>query len=135
MNNGVYGIAGLYPDRKKNDGVINSEKELYDLLAGIPEGEKLIQILSRFALKENTPTIIPVENITELTAVILNALRAGDIVTKNDQTGAHAYTVSYRSENGLCLTYCDCENVETVAYEIVEGVWTYQSTDITPIHE
>lgn len=30
MKNGVYGIAGVYPDRTKNDGKIDSEKEVYE---------------------------------------------------------------------------------------------------------
>ena len=42
--------------------------------------------------------------------------------------------VSYKGAGGLCLTYADCENVETVAYNRSSaGEWTYDSTDVTHI--
>lgn len=134
MNNGIYGIPGLVPTTK-NDGRIDSEKEVYDFLKDMPEYGKLAEILSHFALKDSTPTIIKVTDITALTGDQLDALRCGDVVVKKTGTMEHRYHVSYKDETngGLCLTYVDCENVETVAYEKREGVWTYDSTDITNI--
>lgn len=133
MEKGTYGIAGIAPDKTKDNGVVDSEKEVLSLLEGFKENDKLKEILSHFALKDSTPTIITVSNITALTAEKLESLRAGDIVLKEDETGKHAYTVSYRSASGLCLTYADCENVETVAYEKSGSTWSYDSTDITHI--
>lgn len=124
MSKENYGFAGMKPN---NNGVIDNDVEIMELLKGLPEGVKLAQILERF------PVMITVTDITGLTAQQLDALRASDRVNKVDITGVHSYCVSYKSDNGLCLTYTDCENVETVAYEIVEGVWTYQSTDVTHI--
>lgn len=134
MNKGIYGIPGLVPTTK-NDGEIDSPKEVYDFLKDMPEYSKLAEILSHFALKGSTPTIIKVTDITALTGDQLDALRCGDVVIKKTGTMEHRYNVSYKDETvgGLCLTYADCENVETVAYEKREGVWTYDSTDITNI--
>jgi hypothetical protein len=63
----------------------------------------------------------------------IESLQAGDMVIKRDSSGDHSYRVSFKSATGICLTYSDCENVETVAYDKVEGVWTYDSTDVTNI--
>ena len=127
MNTGVYGIAGLVPDKTKNNGAIDSEQEVYDLLSGMPEGEKLAQILSRFTLS------VEVTDIKALSDRLCEALRPGDIVVKVDGTGKHAYLVSYKGTGGLCMTYSDCENVETVAYNKTEDGWAWDSTDITHI--
>lgn len=137
MNNGIYGIAGVWPDRTKNNGVIDSEKEVYALLQGMPESERLAQILSRFALKQNTPTVIEVTDITALTGAQLDALRNGDMVVKITGTQKHTYIVTYKDETAgeLLLTYCDWQNVEGVYYEKQEGTWTYVQTDYTHISQ
>lgn len=77
--------------------------------------------------------IIDVNNIKALTNAQCEALRAGDIVNKVDGTGKHAYRVSFKNATGLCLTYSDCENVETVAYEKSNDNWAWDSTDVTAI--
>lgn len=135
MKTGVYGIAGAVDPKMEHDGKIDLEKEVESFLEGFSESDKLKQIFAYYALKSNTPSRISVTDITALTADQLDALRCGDQVIKQTGTMNHCYTVSYKDETvgGLCLTYCDCENVETVAYEKVDGVWTYQSTDITHI--
>lgn len=137
MKQGVYGIAGLYPDRTKNDGKVDSEQEIIQMLEGFPEGEKLMEVLSRFALKDNTPTVITVANIQALTGEQLDALRNGDMVIKVTGNQKHTYTVTYKDavKGELLLSYVDWQNVEGVYYEKVEGVWTYIQTDNTPIHE
>lgn len=123
MNKRIYILA----KNTKNDGKVDNTQEVYDFLSGLKEGDKLIQILSSF------PVIITVNDITAIDGETLDALRAGDVVVKHDQTGDHAYRVSFRGETGLCLTYSDCENVETVAYEKTEDTWAYDSTDVTHI--
>ena len=82
---------------------------------------------------DNAAQIIDVSNIKALTNAQCEALRAGDIVNKVDATGKHAYRVSYKTTTGLCLTYSDCENVETVAYEKSNDNWAWDSTDVTSI--
>lgn len=75
-----------------------------------------------------------VTDMTALTSAQCEALECGDVVIKEDSTGRHAYMVSFKKAGvGMCITYTDCENVETVAYNCVEGVWTYDSTDVTHI--
>ena len=75
-----------------------------------------------------------VGSMTVISGDILEHLNAGDKIIKRDSTGDHAYTVSYKGAGGLCLTYADCENVETVAYNRSSaGEWTYDSTDVTHI--
>lgn len=78
---------------------------------------------------------IEVTDITKLTDEQLDALNCGDRVIKKTGTAEHAYVVSYKdAENGgLCLTYADAENVETVSYDHGESGWTYNSTDTTHI--
>ena len=75
-----------------------------------------------------------VTDMTALTSAQCEALECGDVVIKEDSTGRHAYMVSFKKAGtGMCITYTDCENVETVAYNCAEGVWTYDSTDVTHI--
>ena len=74
-----------------------------------------------------------VDGVTALTAEQLDALKAGDVVVKTTGDLKHAYKVTFRNDTGMCITYADAENVETVSYDKIEGVWTYNSTDITPI--
>lgn len=74
-----------------------------------------------------------VENITALTNAQAEALKAGDVVVKVTGNMKHAYKVTFRNDTGMCITYADAENVETVSYDKIEGTWTYNSTDITPI--
>lgn len=82
---------------------------------------------------DNAVQIIDVNNIKALTNAQCEALRAGDIVNKVDGTGKHAYRVSFKTASGLCLTYSDCENIETVAYEKTNDDWAWDSTDVTAI--
>ena len=74
---------------------------------------------------------IEVADITALTDDQLDALNVGDKVAKKTGTAQHLYTVTYKdAENGgLCLTYADAANVETVSYDHTESGWAYNSTD------
>ena len=78
---------------------------------------------------------IEVSDITALTDDQLDALNVGDKVAKKTGTAQHLYTVTYKdAENGgLCLTYADAANVETVSYDHTESGWAYNSTDKTHI--
>ena len=78
---------------------------------------------------------VEVEDITALTDEQLDSLNVGDKVAKITGTAKHLYIVTYKdAENGgLCLTYADAANVETVSYDHGESGWTYNSTDKTHI--
>lgn len=78
-------------------------------------------------------SLIEVSDMTALTSQQIETLQTGSRVTKSDASGKHAYTVTFRSATGICLTYADAENVETVSYDKAGGTWTYNSTDVTPI--
>lgn len=123
MNKRIYILA----QNTKNDGKVDDPQEVYDFLKGMPESAKLLDILAKF------PIAITVNDITAISGDQLEALRAGDVVIKHDGTGDHSYRVSYKGATGVCLTYSDCENVETVAYEKTGDTWAYDSTDVTHI--
>ena len=81
-----------------------------------------------------TIAMLVVASMVTLTTSQINTLSAGDIVLKKDVSGYHAYIVSYKKEGtGICLTYTDASCVETVSYDLVDGEWVYNSTDISPI--
>lgn len=79
------------------------------------------------------PLKIEVSNIKALTSAQCESLKPGDIVVKITGNDKHSYRVSYKGQTGLCLTYSDCENVETVAYEKENDAWAWDSTDVTNI--
>ena len=101
---------------------------LLDKPVTIKIGKKKLQ-----EVLDESPKRIIVTDIGAMTDVQINALRCGDVVLKEDSTGQHAYLVSFRSATGICLTYTDCENVETVAYDKTDDGWVYNSTDVTHI--
>lgn len=98
----------------------------------IDSGGALAQILLELA---NAAKPIEVADITALTNDQLDALNVGDKVAKQTGTAQHLYVVTYKdAENGgLCLTYVDAANVETVSYDHTESGWAYNSTDKTHI--
>ena len=78
--------------------------------------------------------MLVVASMLTLTTSQINTLSAGDIVLKQDESGYHAYLVSYKKDGtGICLTYTDASCVETVSYDLVDGEWVYNSTDLTPL--
>lgn len=101
-------------------------------VAVIKIGGKLLEDIIKQINTEGLKRIV-VTDMEALTGEQIEALQAGDMVVKRDATGDHSYRVSYKGATGICLTYSDCENVETIAYEKVEGTWTYDSKDVTHI--
>lgn len=77
---------------------------------------------------------IYVKNIQKLTNAQICVLNAGDEVVKETGNQKHIYIVSYKEQGqGMCLTYTDASVVETVSYDLINGVWTYNSTDSTSL--
>lgn len=74
---------------------------------------------------------IEVSDITALTAAQLDALNVGDAVIKKTGDDRHLYLVTYKATTGggICLSYFDAVNVETVSYDRTESGWAYNSTD------
>ena len=86
-------------------------------------------------LVENGSIKANVSNIKSLSNDVINNLRCGDVVLKEDSSGKHAYLVSFKSDSGLCLTYCDAYCVETQSYDKSGDNWVYNSEDKTIIAE
>ena len=74
---------------------------------------------------------IEVADITKLTDDQLNSLNVGDKVVKVTGTDKHLYLVTYKATTGggICLSYSDAVNTETVSYDRTESGWAYNSTD------
>ena len=85
------------------------------------------------ALKQS-PVMVDIPNITEMSDSQLNKLRVGDVVQKQTGDMKHCYIVTYKEEHhGICLSYFACGYTETVSYDYVDGHWVYNSTDVKEI--
>ena len=115
--------------------IIPHMTELKNTPAVIMIGGKPIEDILGDIKEESKRSVkrVVVTDMENIRGEVLEALKAGDVVVKEDSTGAHSYLVSFRSDTGICITYTDCENVETVAYDKIEGVWTFNSKDVTNI--
>lgn len=115
-----------------------TKKQIQDLIAkkiagqgtAIDAGSVFPAVLNAI-LDKATP--LESDDIENLTDEQLENMSAGDVVIKKDATGEHAYVCSYKGEGGLCLTYADCENVETLAYEKDESGWAFDDKTVTHI--
>lgn len=83
-------------------------------------------------LVDSVGKVINVTNIRAISTDELNSLKCGDTVLKEDETGKHAYIVTYKKDNvGICLSYFDGSGyLETVSYDYTGGNWVYNSTDV-----
>ena len=71
-----------------------------------------------------------VGDVKALTSAECERLKCGNIVIKRDDSGEHAYLVTYKKDKvGICLTYMDATYVETISYDYREGEWVYNSMD------
>lgn len=85
-------------------------------------------------LKEKGVYFYEVDNIEQLSDAECNMLRCGDVLLKKTANQRHAYRVSYKENGvGMCLTYVDCENAETIAYDYTDGHWVFNSKDVTSL--
>lgn len=110
-------------------------KNLGKAINGVePQGYYLTDIINSIANDYKGVAILEVNNITTLTTAQINALKAGDVVLKNEDGNKHTYVVSYKEDGvGICLTYVDASVAETVSYDFTNDEWVYNSTDVTPL--
>ena len=75
-----------------------------------------------------------VDDIEKMTGDQLEQLKAGDMVIKRTMDGEtalyHTYIVSHKQATGICMTYSACGYLETISYDKIEGVWTFNSKDV-----
>ena len=74
-------------------------------------------------------TKVKVADVKNIDGAIIEQLKCGDIVIKEDASGEHAYVVTFKSETGMCLTYTDASCVETQSYDKDGDDWVYNSED------
>lgn len=83
--------------------------------------------------RSNMPLfVVECSDVKALSNSQIDLLRCGDYLVKKDESGEHAYKVSFKKEGvGICLTYCDGSGyIETVSYDFTNGDWVYNSTDV-----
>ena len=110
---------------------------LYALFNGKWQTMKLVDDAETPKVSDDAvKTTLKVTDITVLTTKQCNSLNVGDQVIKKTGSQRHLYTVTYKEDKqGLCLSYFDAENAETVAYQYdtTNKVWDYLDTTITPL--
>ena len=74
-------------------------------------------------------TKVKVADVKNIDGAIIEQLKCGDIVIKEDASGEHAYVVTFKSETGICMTYTDASCVETQSYDKSDDEWVYNSED------
>ena len=77
---------------------------------------------------------IEASDMQKIPGNILDALNCGDFVIKHTVEGGkdlyHYYAVSHKQETGICITYNTTGYSETISYDKVDGVWTFNSQDV-----
>ena len=80
------------------------------------------------------PLRLVVDNMEAISGELLDDLECGDIVVKHSvEEGKdlyHTYMVSHKQATGICMTYSACGYLETISYDKVDGVWTFNSKDV-----
>lgn len=77
---------------------------------------------------------IEAADMEKIKGEILEALDCGDTVIKHTvESGKdlyHCYIVSHKQATGICITYNTTGYSETISYDKVDGVWTFNSKDV-----
>lgn len=82
------------------------------------------------------PLRIEVEasEMEEIAGVLLDDLECGDIIVKHTKEDGkdlyHAYIVTHKQATGICFSYNTTGYSETLSYDKVDGVWTFNSKDV-----
>lgn len=73
-------------------------------------------------------------DIEKLSQNALNSLNCGDCVIKETTEGGklllHCYIVTHKQETGICMSYFNAGYLETISYDKIDGVWTFNSKDV-----
>lgn len=78
--------------------------------------------------------MVEASEMEEIAGSVLDDLECGDIVVKHTiEDGKdlyHSYFVSHKQATGICLSYNTTGYSETISYDKVDGVWTFNSKDV-----
>lgn len=85
------------------------------------------------------PLKVVVDDIEAISGDVLDDLECGDLVIKHTvESGKdlyHTYIVSHKQETGICISYNTTGYSETISYDKVDGVWTFNSKDVWQAEE
>ena len=124
--------------------------KLTEAKADIVDGERSQEAIVNQEPKENLTNTITVDevkslvfdspkrvhtsNIKALPGELLEKLECGDVVVKHTIESSvdlhHTYFVTHKQATGICLSYFNAGYSETVSYDKVDGVWTFNSVDV-----
>lgn len=80
------------------------------------------------------PLQIVVDDIEKISAEALEDLECGDVVVKETLEDGkvlhHAYLVTHKQATGICISYNTTGYSETISYDKIDGVWTFNSKDV-----
>ena len=109
-------------------------KDMREAIASAIAGqENQVDLSGLLAEILNSLVGVEVEDITAISADVLDSLECGDIVVKKTGNQRHAYLVSYKGDGageGICLSYNAAGYGETVSYDRTDDGWAYNSTDV-----
>ena len=134
-DNGEHQIAEFWDANKTIDVIVNNSHKQHDNIRELDEYTHAEESRAK-AAEANLNIIkvgrITVEDVKTLTGSQIDSLSTGDVVIKSKDGKSHAYTVTYKKADEMCLVYADHENIEEVYYEKQLNVWTYVQTDNAP---
>lgn len=88
--------------------------------------EKIYRMISNFS--------ILTDDIEHLSGEACEKLQCGDKVIKltveGDKELYHTYFVTHKQATGICISYNTTGYSETVSYDKIDGVWTFNSKDV-----
>lgn len=78
--------------------------------------------------------VIQTDDVEKLSQEACEELKCGDVVVKHTvESGKdlyHTYQVSHKQATGLCFSYFAAGYLETISYDKIDGVWTFNSKDV-----
>ena len=78
--------------------------------------------------------VVEASEMQTIPSALLDDLECGDIVVKHTvESGKdlyHCYMVTHKQATGICISYNTTGYSETISYDKIEGVWTFNSKDV-----
>lgn len=120
---------------RSQEAIINQEpKESIVNTITVKEVDEKIGKIKQCECEGDSPKRYHVDNIQTISGDILEKLQCGDVVVKHTVQSSkdlyHTYIVTHKQATGICLSYFAAGYLETISYDKIEGVWTYNSKDV-----